>query len=125
MSSLAYNSAAEIRIRQNRARRNRELKRRLLIAAFSFVLLITLVILFCVKSDAHEADKVTYFKYYKSIEIEPGDTLWSIADVYVNPEKNNKNSFVKEVCYINNIDDASAIVVGDHLVIPYYDEFHS
>lgn len=61
-------------------------------------------------------------KYYQSITIKPGDTLWSIAEEYM--EKNiysDARAYIKEVKEINSLstDDINS---GCHLIIPCYSE---
>lgn len=60
-------------------------------------------------------------KYYTSIEIQTGDTLWDIADDYEENGYSTRNSFLKEIQSLNNIDD-SEITSGCYLIIPYYAE---
>lgn len=64
------------------------------------------------------------FKYYTSIQIEQGDTLWSIANTHMTPEYKNINTYITEVKELNQLgpDDIHA---GQYLMIPYYSgEFH-
>lgn len=65
-------------------------------------------------------EKIT-FKYYTSITVHTGDSLWSIAEKYNNTSyyKDNK-SYMKEICSINNIEDASVLRAGQRLVVPYF-----
>lgn len=119
----AYNKSEE-RIRNNKIRRNRELKRRLLLLAFSFVLLVSLVFIFLSsKSVASESSDDVLYKYYITVTVEPGDTLYGLSLEYVNPEFNNSKSFIEEVKFINNIDNEDCLYAGDLLFIPYYDTY--
>ena len=58
-------------------------------------------------------------KYYTSIRIESGDTLWDIANEYVTDEYKDKTDYIKEVCSINHI-SADEIHSGQYIVVPYY-----
>lgn len=68
---------------------------------------------------SEEETQVVYERYYTDIEIEKGDTLWSIAKTY------NKNSgmeireYIREVKQMNRMvsDDIEA---GDSLTIVYF-----
>ena len=59
------------------------------------------------------------FKYYTSIQIEKGDTLWSIADTYITSEYDSIQDYIDEVKELNHLgpDDIHA---GQYLTIPYY-----
>lgn len=59
-----------------------------------------------------------YHKYYTSIEIMPGDTLTGYFEEYGENYK-NVDTYVKEVCMINSIDEDD-ITAGNYLIIPYY-----
>ena len=58
------------------------------------------------------------FKYYKSIVIQPGDSLWSLAETYADSESNRKE-YIEELKQINQL-DSEKIQTGKHLIIPYY-----
>ena len=93
----------EERIRLNKIRRERERKRHILI----FI------------SKAQGPDTPVYYKYYTSIRIEAGDTLWSLADAYADENFKSKESFIKEVVRTNHLLDDN-ICEGDYLIVPYY-----
>lgn len=60
-------------------------------------------------------------KFFTSIEVQEGDTLWSIAGEYMSAEYNNRREFIKEVQQMNHI-TGSVICTGSLLLIPYYGE---
>ncbi len=59
------------------------------------------------------------YKYYTSIQIEKGDTLWSIADTYMTSEYDSIQDYIREIKELNHLgpDDIHA---GQYLTIPYY-----
>ena len=59
------------------------------------------------------------YKYYTSIEIEKGDTLWTIAEQYMTSEYGSIQSYVEEIKDVNNLGD-DEIHSGQYLTIPYY-----
>ena len=67
--------------------------------------------------DAHDAKEVVMCKYYKSIEIDENDTLWSIAKEYA-PDSDIEN-YIAEVEEMNGI-DGNQIHTGDYIIVPYY-----
>lgn len=68
-----------------------------------------------------EKDIASYNKYYVSIRVESGDTLWTIADEYVDGFNITKADYIKEVCQINEISE-NEIHAGDYIVVPYYSQ---
>lgn len=59
-------------------------------------------------------------KYYKSIEISKGDTLWSIAEEHIDKSRyKNVSEYINEVKAMNSI-ASDNIVSGSHIIIPYY-----
>ena len=64
------------------------------------------------------APSETHYKYYTSIRIERGDTLWSVAAAR-SDGFDSGNDFIREVIRINHLTDEN-IREGDYLIIPYY-----
>lgn len=67
------------------------------------------------ETDNHE----TVYKYYKSIEIKSGDTLWSIANEYKS-EDCTTQEYISEVKSLNGL-ATDNIQDSQHLMIVYYD----
>lgn len=59
-------------------------------------------------------------KYFTCITVEPGDTLWDIAEEYKTEEYASTQDYIDEVLSINNLNTAN-IVSGTSLLIPYYE----
>lgn len=60
-------------------------------------------------------------KYYKSIRIEPGDTLEAIAEVYISHEYASLDSYVDEVRSINGLNYRERpLIAGAYLIVPYW-----
>lgn len=60
-------------------------------------------------------------KYFTSIMIESGDTLWSIANENMTEEYASVQDYIDEVKTINNLHE-DYITAGCYIVIPYYAE---
>ena len=121
MNATAVNrfEYSERRIINNRNRRNKQLKQRLLVSALVFVLFIVLAfVLLSTKSMA--SNDAPLFKYYKSVQIKGGDTLYDLSLEYVNPSVNDTESFIEEVKYINNLEDDYHLYEGNYIIVPYY-----
>lgn len=119
-SMRAADYRSERRIQQNRLRRQQEMKNNFrlfivtvfLIAACSFTLS-------TFRSNAKNDAEASY-KYYKSIMVSDHDTLWSIAQQYMDEAHYaSVNDYINEVKYMNSLPDDS-IHYGEYLVIPYY-----
>lgn len=63
------------------------------------------------------------YKYYTSIQVQSGDTLWSIADEYMTEEYAGVGAYIDEICSINHI-EADDIHAGQYLTIPYYSDVY-
>ena len=64
-------------------------------------------------------DPAAYNKYYKSVQVEYGDTLWTIADEYIQDLNIDKTEYIAEICALNHI-EADDIVAGEYIVVSYY-----
>lgn len=113
---------SERRILKNRIRRQREMKKNLLVLIMTVCLIVTCsVVLSGFRSNAKDDATETSYKYYKSIVISSHDTLWTIAEEYMDKEHYDSiNDYINEVKSMNSLTD-DAIHYGEHLIIPYYD----
>lgn len=117
-STLERFEYSELRIINNRKRRNRELKRHIIMAIIGALLFIVVsIIIFSNKSIASDGSEEVLYKYYKSIQICEGDSLTSLSHEY----SDNTKAFINEVLFINSLENADSIKTGDYIVIPYYD----
>ena len=60
------------------------------------------------------------FTYYKSIEVQEGDTLWNIASAYAD-EGTSVKAYIKELKEINHL-DSDSIQEGSYLTVAYTDQ---
>lgn len=75
-----------------------------------------------VLSSAHagNAESPANFKYYTSIEIQPGDTLWDIAKAYITEDYESVPEYVQALKEINSL-DTDDIEAGQNLIVAYND----
>jgi cell division protein YceG involved in septum cleavage len=59
------------------------------------------------------------YKYYTSIRVEKGDTLWNIANEYISDDYSDIQEYIDEVCSINHISE-NEIHAGEYITVPYY-----
>ncbi len=69
-------------------------------------------------SRSHASDDTKY-KYYTSVEVKNGDTLWDIASEHITEEYDSLQEYVMEVKALNGL-QGDSIKSGQNLVIPYY-----
>ena len=91
---------------------------------FTFlVLLSVLVISGCLGNDLKQAMAEEtggqYQKYYTSIRLEEGDTLWTIADRYSANSGKSREDYVRELRFMNSLTD-DTIHTGNYLTVSYY-----
>ena len=118
-------ATAEVRkkYRIHTEKKRTELKKRTFLFAAITLLLVCLGVLFgsglsaAAKSNA--ATSRTTYKYYTSIQVEAGDSLWSIAEEYASLEYDSRESYMREVAALNGLSDMT-IHAGEYLTIPYY-----
>lgn len=68
---------------------------------------------------AEEERAAVYYKYYTSIRIEEGDTLWGLACEYGNEDCQSLPSYIQEVKRMNHLTD-DTIHAGRYLMVFYY-----
>ena len=102
---------------RNLKRRRRQAAKRNMIILLATVLLITIGSVIFGTTFSSAKDDVEYEMYYKSIEIEKGDSLWSIAEEYKTEDVSVKE-YIATLMDLNNI-TSETIHEGQHLVVAY------
>ena len=116
-----YQNPSERRIRLNRERRARQLRRKMILFVAAVVLGGVLALIGnAISSRAKDNSDSVIYKYYQSYQIGVGDTLTSIASAYADGENTSVSSYIKEVKQINHLADEDLLQAGDYLIIPYY-----
>lgn len=111
--------------RKERARIKKQrqiVKRRitLLVAALIVITVGSIVCGSIFSSAKNPATDIPQHKYYKSIIIEKGDSLWSIAQEYRTDAYKDIQEYMDELIQLNGL-TSRTIHEGQHLVIAYYD----
>ena len=90
-----------------------------LIAACLMVMICSLCFsTFLVSAHADRGEAPGSFKYYKSIVIQPGDTLWEIAEEYKTSDCDSTEEYVEVLKEMNSL-DTDTIHSGQNLMIAY------
>lgn len=112
---------SERRIHNNKMRRQRQLRRNILLTLFTVLFILTLSVGgFAIGSKAQDKEEVVLYKYYANIEVQYGDSLWDIADTYFCEAKyDNYEHYISEVMQINGM-YSEVIYAGSYLMVPYY-----
>ena len=119
-----YNHKISERANESLRKREAVVRRQRGIFAIAIIVIVSLGILLGSSINAlasSEADIASYNKYYTSIRVESGDTLWTIADEYVEGFNISKSDYIAEVCQLNQISE-NEIHAGDYIVVPYYSQ---
>lgn len=112
---------SERRILRNRLRRQRERRRNITICMLTACMI--LVFSFYAnsfRSSAREHTTQSEYKYYTSIQIREGDTLWSIARTFMGTHYDSESAYIEELCRINSLSDEEGIRAGRYLIVPYF-----
>jgi len=119
----AVSASGTYRVRsRRRGRRSFQLHKIVMFITFTLMIAFLCGITFgSIMTSAKTIDEkaLDTFKYYKSITVEPGDSLWSIADKYISDEYSSYNDYIDELCFINSL-DSTQIRAGRTLTVPYY-----
>ena len=111
----------ELRNYKRKLRRQREIRRKIFLAILSVCIILTCVLSYgaLISNASAEVDDISY-KYFTSVEVESGDTLWTIAEEYKDIQfYDSTKEYVDEVIRMNNL-SSSQITAGQFLIIPYY-----
>lgn len=123
--TLRY-SKSELRIINNKIRRERQLVAHIIIFIASIILFFAILfVVGNIKSMASDGSEEVLYKYYTNVKVNPGESLYDIADRYVDNNKLTLDRFIQEVVYINNLESPDKIYSGTCLMVPYYDVYHS
>ncbi len=112
-----------------KARREQTLKEQNTMRKRILIFCLTLIVMFCMGvvfgtllARAEETEAEQMHKYYTNIQIRKGDTLWSIADEYMDDEHyKNRQEYILEVMRMNHMTD-SRLTAGKRRIVPYYAE---
>ena len=103
------------------AKKKQAIKRQALLAAVMFltILATVFVITGCLKANQVKASSAKEENvYYKTIRVEEGDTLWTLADQYMGSNSFDRQQYIDEVKEMNHLTD-DTIESGAYLMIPY------
>ncbi len=100
------------------------LRRRIVVSILSVFLIILFVLSFNSIAQATEEIPETTYKYFTYHTVDKGDTLWNLAEEYIDYNfYENIQDYVSEVKEINHMTD-DTIIAGQTIVIPYFSNIY-
>jgi cell division protein YceG involved in septum cleavage len=115
--------SASSHMRSDSVSNNRRMVVRRQKIALTSIALIAIIMIICIflfgAIHTQAAPSEISCKYYTSIEVKSGDTLWSIASEHITDDYDDMNDYINEVCSINKISQ-NEIHAGQYITIPYY-----
>ena len=102
-------------------KKRQAIKRQVFLITIMFltILATVLVITNCLKANQVKASSVHEENiYYKTIQVEEGDTLWTLADQYMGSNSFDRQEYIDEVKEMNHL-TSDTIESGAYLMIPY------
>ena len=113
----------ELRSYRNKMRRVRELRRKVVMAVVTVLVVLCFALSYnaLITQATSEVEDISY-KYFTSIEIAAGDTLWSIAQEYGDAQYYaSADEYIEEVKHTNHL-TSDALIAGQFLIVPYYSQ---
>ena len=95
------------------------MKRRTLLFVFCF-LLIAVIISGSIMAQASKKES-SRNKYFTSVYVNPGDSLWSIAEQFITEEYESISDYIQEIKRMNNL-KSNDIHAGNYLMVCYYQD---
>ncbi|MEY8410586.1 LysM peptidoglycan-binding domain-containing protein [Lachnospiraceae bacterium 62-26] len=108
--------------RAGKRRRKKQLKQ-LSVQKVIFMLIVCILILgagILLTDDPVDAHDEEGHKYYTSITVAPGDSLWSIAKRYLDDNYESIYDYIEELKDINDL-TSNRIQAGQYLTVSYYE----
>ena len=122
MDTFALYESDQRRLR-NKRRRQRQVRKNMALLIVAVVLFSVFTIVFgSIFANAESQDNERKFKYYTSIEVKYGESLWSIAEAYIDRDfYDSISDYIDEVMQINRLLDEN-IRAGQYIIVPYFNE---
>ena len=114
---------SRIRSIRNRQRREKQLRRRVLtfVVMTSLIIFLAIFLSYSFLSDAKSENEMSSYRYYSSVTVSAGDSVWSIAENNMDRmHYNNVESYVRDIASVNKISTDAELKAGSSLIIPYY-----
>ena len=92
--------------------------------AFKTICIILLFVIafggFYTSAHGNRSEEPVNFKYYKSITVESGDSLWGLAEEYITDDYESIDEYIVVLKDINNL-NSDNLKAGDKIIVAYND----
>ncbi len=116
---------SRLRTINNRIRRERQLRRRVttFVVITAVVLFLTLFLSYSFLSDASADTDHVQYRYYSTVTVTTGDSVWSIASENIDRmHYRSVDEYVQDIASVNRISPDAKLKAGTNLIVPYYSE---
>ena len=126
--SYSYSENCEksfVRSMNNKRRREKQLRRRIITfcVSASLIIFLALILSFSFRSDASSSQEHKQYRYYTSVSVVSGDSIYSIAEEYMdNLHYRDVDELVYDIASINRISTKADLTAGTSIFVPYYDD---
>lgn len=122
-STQSSRKATSSRSRRRKQKRSANLFKKVLLLISCVIIFTIMFSLITSKSSAssvvHAEEHLSELEF-ELVEIQPGDTLWSIAEDHMTPGFHDIRDYIDAIKTCNQL-DTDQINYGNYLLIPYYD----
>lgn len=101
--------------------RKGRIRRQFLIIMAAFIVAISLFMIGGNHMRSHQVQASSVYSqevFYKSVRVNAGDTLWTIADEYMRAAYDDKDDYIDEIKEINHITEKD-LQAGSYIIVPY------
>ncbi len=118
-----YNDKISLKANESLARRAQkvQMEKRLIVVIGIIVISLGILLGSSISAFASAREKARIHKYYTSIQLRLGDSLWELAGEYASTDQ-SEQEFIDEVCEVNGISESNILHSGQYLVVPYYSD---
>lgn len=102
------------------ARMRRRFLGRLLVIVSVCTIFLSAMMGFISSAQGNAEEEPVSYKYYKTIVIEPGDTLWDIAEEYCTDDYASLEDYIDALKEMNHL-NGNTIYAGERIMIAYQD----
>lgn len=92
---------------------------RLYVTVLTLAIVACFLAIVCTKSISSASTDTQKDIYYTSVEVQPGDSLWSIATQYYTDDWKDVNHYMETIMEFNGLSN-DRIYAGNYLSIPYF-----
>ena len=118
-----YNDKISLKANESLARRAQkvQMEKRLIVVIGIIVISLGILLGSSISAFASAREKARIHKYYTSIQLRQGDSLWELAGEYASTDQ-SEQEFIDEVCEVNGLSESNILHSGQYLVVPYYSD---